>query len=191
MLLYVTDNGSTNDLQSTDIAWTRWDGTNWSAPVAIRTNTQSEFAPQVAYDGNGDAIAVWERVADPNFTNLDLTAMAQQMEIVWSRWARASGTWTEPAPLTSNNYLDHEPLLCGPMNDGSVLAVWTANQQNLLMGTNVPGNDTVLWGKWSAASQAWGAPQVLVNGLAYRLSQSLAGTGNHAVYAWTQDADGS
>jgi hypothetical protein len=190
MLLYVTDNGSSNDLQSTDIAWTRWDGTNWSAPLAIRTNTQSEFAPQVAYDGNGDAIAVWERVADPDFTNLDLTAMAQQMEIVWSRWVRASGTWTEPVPLTANNYLDHAPLLCGPMSDGSVLAVWTKNEANLLMGTNTPATDTVLWADWSAASQSWGAPQVLVDGLAYRLSQSLAGAGNHAVYAWTQDADG-
>jgi hypothetical protein len=166
MLLYVTDNGSSNALQSTDIAWTRWDGTNWSAPLPIRTNTQSEFAPQVAYDGNGDAIAVWERVADPNFTNLDLTAMAQQMEIVWSRWVRASGTWTEPVPLTANNYLDHTPLLCGPMASGDVLAVWTKNQSNLLMGTNAPGNDTVAWSEWSAASRAWSAPQTLVDGLA-------------------------
>ena len=190
MLLYVTDNGSSNQLQSTDIAWTRWDGTNWSTPLAIRTNTQSEFAPQVAYDGNGDAIAVWERVADPNFTNLDLTAMAQQMEIVWSRWVRASRTWSEPVPLTANNYLDHAPLLCGPMASGDVLAVWTKNESNLLMGTNAPGNDTVVWSEWSATSHAWSAPQVLVDGLAYRLSQSLAGAGNHAVYAWTADADG-
>ena len=190
MLLYVTDNGMTNNLQYTDIGWTRWDGTNWSVPLAIQTNTQAEFAPQVAYDGNGDAIAVWERVADPNFNQTNLTAMAAQMEIVWSRWSRTNGAWTEPAALTANSYLDHAPLLCGPMSDGSVLAVWTANQQNLLIGTNAPGNDTVLWAEWSAASRAWSAPRVLVDGLAYRLSQSLAGTGNHAVYAWTLDADG-
>jgi hypothetical protein len=190
MLLYVTDNGITNDLQYTDIAWTRWDGTNWSVPLAIRTNTQAEFAPQVTYDGNGDVIAVWERVADPSFNQTNLTAMAAQMEIVWSRWCRTNGAWSEPAALTANSYLDHAPLLCGPMSDGSVLAVWTANQQNLLMGTNAPGNDTVLWVQWSAASQSWGAPQVLVDGMAYRLSQSLAGAGNHAVYAWTLDADG-
>ncbi len=144
----------------------------------------------MAYDGNGDAIAVWERVADPNFNQTNLTAMAAQMEIVWSRWNRTNGAWTEPAALTANSYLDHAPLLCGPMSDGSVLAVWTANQQNLLIGTNAPGNDTVLWAEWSAASRAWSAPRVLVDGLAYRLSQSLAGTGNHAVYAWTLDADG-
>jgi hypothetical protein len=190
MLLYVTDNGITNNLQYTDIAWTRWDGTNWSVPLAIRTNTQAEFAPQVAYDGNGDAIAVWERVADPNFNQTNLTAMAAHMEIVWSRWSRTNGAWSEPAALTANSYLDHAPLLCGPMSDGSVLAVWTANQQNLLIGTNAPGDDTVLWAEWSAASRAWSAPRVLVDGLAYRLSQSLAGAGGHAVYAWTRDADG-
>jgi hypothetical protein len=190
MLLYVTDNGSSNDLQFTDIKWMRWDGTNWSAPLAIQTNTQAEFAPQVAYDGYGDAIAVWERVADPNFNQTNLTAMAAQMEIVWSRWSRTNGAWSEPAALTANSYLHHAPLLCGPMSDGSVLAVWTANQQNLLMGTNVPGNDTVWWAHWSAASRSWGTPQVLVEGLAYRLSQSLAGAGKRAVYAWTRDADG-
>lgn len=144
----------------------------------------------MAYDGNGDAIAVWERVADPDFNGTDLTAMAAQMEIVWSRWSRTSGGWSEPAALTANSYLDHAPLLCGPMASGNVLAVWTKNESNLLMGTNAPGNDTVLWAEWSAVSGSWGAPQVLVDGLAYRLSQSLAGAGNHAVYAWTRDADG-
>ena len=190
MLLYVTDNGITNNLQYTDIAWTRWNGTNWSVPLAIRTNTQAEFAPQVAYDGNGDAIAVWERVADSSFSQTNLTAMAAQMEIVWSRWVRSSGAWSEPVALTANSYLDHAPLLCGPMASGNVLAVWTKNEANLLMGTNAPGNDAVLWAEWNAANRIWSAPQVLVGGLAYRLSQSLAGTGNHAVYAWTRDADG-
>ncbi len=190
MLLYVTDNRMTNALQYSDIAWTRWNGTNWSLPAAIRTNTQAEFAPQVAYDGNGDAIAVWERVADPNFNGPDLTAMAAQMEIAWSRWSRTNGAWSAPAALTANNYLDHTPLLCGPMASGNILAVWTKNTANLLLGTNAPGNDTVLWAEWRAASRSWSAPQVLVDGLAYRLSQSLAGAGNHAVYAWTRDADG-
>ncbi len=190
MLLYVTDNGMTNSLQYTDIKWTRWDGTNWSVPLAIRTNTQAEFAPQVAYDGNGDAIAVWERVAASNFNETNLTAMAAQMEIAWSRWSRTTRAWSAPAALTANAYLDHAPLLCGPMASGNVLAVWTKNVANQLMGTNAPGNDTVLWAEWSAASRSWGSPQVLVDGLAYRLSQSLAGVGNHAVYAWTRDMGG-
>ena len=189
MLLYVTDNGMSNALQFTDIRWTHWDGTNWSAPHTIETNTQAEFAPQVAYDGNGDAIALWERVADPNFTKVDLTAMAAQMEIVWSRWSRVNGTWSTPAALTTNTILDHAPLLCGPMSDGSVLALWTRNNVNLLMGTNGAGSQ-VLWAKWNPPSQSWTTPQTLLADLPYRLSQFLAGTSNRAVYAWTGDLDG-
>ena len=190
MLLYVNDGGGSNNFHFTDIAWTRWDGTNWSAPLPLHTNAQAEFMPQVKYDGNGDAIAVWQRVADPSFTNLDLTALAAQMELVWSRWDHTTGTWSEPAALTANDHLDNAPLLCGPIVSGNVLLVWTENPANLLMGTNGPGADAVLWSEWSAASRNWSTPQPLVEGLAYRLSQSLAGAGATALYAWTRDGDG-
>ncbi len=68
MLLYVTDNG----MHATTCSTPTSRGRAGTARIGacrwpIRTNTQAEFAPQVAYDGNGDAIAVWERVADPNF----------------------------------------------------------------------------------------------------------------------------
>ena len=191
MLLYVADRGLTNDLQFTEVAWTRFDGTNWGEALTIRTNTQAEFAPQVGYDGHGDAVAVWERVADPSFNSPNLTDMAAQMEVVWSRWARTNGGWSEPVAFTANSYLDHAPLLCGPMTNGDLLVVWTKNEANLLMGTNGSGADTVLWGRWSPAGQSWSAPEVLATNLSHRLSQSLAGISNLAVYAWTADLDGT
>ena len=190
MLLYVSDGGGSNALQFTDIKWTRWDGTNWSTPATILADTRAEFSPQVVYDGNGDALAIWERVADPNFSQTNLAAMAAQMEIVWSRWNHTTRTWSVPAALTANSYLDHEPLLCGPMSNGDALAVWTGNTANLLMGTNAPGADTTFWCRWSATGGTWNVPQVLVGGVPYRLSQSLAGATNRAVYAWTRDLDG-
>ena len=165
MLLYVTDNGASNAFQFADIKWTQFDGTNWSVPATIHTNTQAEFSPQVAYDGNGDAIAVWERVADANFNETNLTAMVAQMEIVWSRWSRTNGAWATPVALTANGYLDHAPQLCGPMANGDVLLTWTKNEANLLMGTGPAGsvsNSVVMQSRWSAASQTWAAPQVLV-----------------------------
>ncbi|MCU0786496.1 MAG: hypothetical protein MUF81_21115, partial [Verrucomicrobia bacterium] len=189
MLLYVADNGTSNALQFTDIRWTRFDGTNWNTPANIQTNTQAEFAPRVAYDGNGDAIAVWERVADPNFNQTNLPAMAAQMEIVWSKWNHTSGAWSAPVSLASNGYLDHAPLLCGPMTNGTVLATWTANTSNLLMGTNGAGSQ-VLCAEWNPASQSWSPPQALLADLPNRLSQSLSGVSNRAVYAWTRDLDG-
>jgi hypothetical protein len=189
ILLYVGDNGGSNTLQCTDIRWTRWDGADWTVPATVHTNTQAEFAPQVAVDGNGDAIAVWERVADTGLTNADLSAIASQMEIAWSRWDRATGVWATPQALTTNGVLDHVPLVCGPMGDGSLLAVWTRNDDNLLMGTNGAGSQ-VIWSKWNPAVRQWSAEQALLTDVPYRLSQSLAGTTNRAVYAWSSDADG-
>ncbi len=190
MLLYVADNGSSNNLDFTDIKWTRFDGTNWSTPLTIQTNTQAEFEPQVKYDGNGNAIAVWDRVNDPNFDQTNLTAMSADMEIVWSEWNRASGAWSTPVALTANNYLDHAPLLCGSLSDGSLLLTWTANTSNLLIDTNGAGSQ-VLWSRWDPVSQTWSTPQILVTNLTYRLSQSLSGAGKLAVYTWSQDMVGT
>ena len=189
MLLYVGDNGSSNTLQCTDIRWTHWDGTDWSLPTTLEADTRAEFAPQVAFDGNGDAIALWERISDPDFTNATLDAIAAEMEIAWSRWDRGTGLWTTPQTLTTNTVLDHAPLVCGPMHDGSLLAVWTRNQNNLRMGTNGAGSE-VLWAQWNASSESWSAEQTLSADLPYRLSQSLDGATNHALYAWSRDLDG-
>ena len=189
MLLYVSDNGASGELQFTDINWLRFDGTDWTEPAPIVSDTRAESSPKVAFDGNGDAVAMWERVKDPDFNTVDIEAMAAQMEIVWSHWDHLSGNWNTPVPITDNNCLDHNPILCGPMTDGSVLAVWTQNQANLLMGdANNPSS--VLWTKWDPNSHNWSTPQTLVTALPYRLSESFAGAGSKAVYAWTRDMNG-
>ena len=189
MLLYASDNNTPGDLKFTDINWLRFDGTNWTEPAPIVTDTRAEFAPQVAFDSDGDAVALWERVKVPDFNTLDIYAMAKEMEIVSSHWDHISQIWSQPTPITDNNYLDHKPLLCGPMADGSVLAVWTENKGNLLMGdSNSPS--TLLWSKWNSGTHNWSAPQTLLANLLYRLSESLSGTANKAVYAYTQDTNG-
>ncbi len=189
MLLYVGDNGSPDTLQCTDIRWSHWDGDQWSAPASILADTRAEFAPRVAFDGNGDAIAVWERVADADFDG-ELADMLGQMEIAWSRWDRATGQWSTPQTLTSNAIPDHAPLLAGPAEDGAVLAVWSRNAQNLLAGTN-GAPDQVLGSKWTPATQTWSAEQTLIPAVANRLSQALAcSTNGYAIYGYTLDPDG-
>ena len=193
MLVYDMDGGGSNDLQFTDISWTRFDGSDWSVPTSLVADTRAEFSPQVRFDGNGDAIAVWERISDPNFTNLDITAIAAELEIVWSRWQSGSGTWSTPVPLTTNSYLDTEPMLCGPMGDGDLMLVWNRNDHNLLAGEGPVGsvsNSAALWSRWDATTSAWSMPSVLVSNMRYRLSHALAGASNRVIYAWTSDADG-
>lgn len=189
MLLYVSDNGAVGDLQFTDINWMWFDGTTWTEPAAIKEDSHAEFAPQVAFDGNGDAVALWQRVKAPDFDTLDIAAMASQMEIVSSRWDAPSGQWSEPIALTDNDRLDHGVLLCGPMADGSLIAVWTQNPGNQLMGDET-SPDAVLWSQWRPSLQSWSPPQTLLDDVPYRLSQSLSGAGGTAAYAWTCDMDG-
>jgi hypothetical protein len=72
MLLCVSDNGAPGDLKFTDINWLRFDGSDWTEPSPIVTDTRAEFAPQVAFDGDGDAVALWERVKVPDFNTPDI-----------------------------------------------------------------------------------------------------------------------
>ncbi|MCC7377166.1 MAG: hypothetical protein IT581_21065 [Verrucomicrobiales bacterium] len=193
MLVYPADNGSPNPLQFTDLRWTRWDGNRWTTPRFLTQDTRAEFSPQIAFDGNGDAIAVWVRVADAAFTQLDLGALAAELEIVWARWDRTTGEWSEPVALTDDRKLDNQPRLSGPLSDGSLLLVWTHNDLNRLLGGGAPGapeNDQVMWTRWSPAAGNWSYPGVLVSNLTYRLSQSLTARDGRGVYAWTTDADG-
>jgi len=193
MLLYVADSGASHSTQFTDINWMRFDGTSWTAPLPIAADPRGEFSPRVAYDGSGDAIAVWERIKDANLSTNDLPQFASQLEIVWSRFDRSTRAWTTPAALTDNNYLDHAPRVAGPLANGDILLVWTVNTSNLLIGEGPVGaatNDQVFWTEWHPSTHSWSAPQKLVGDLPYRLSQTLAGAGTTAIYAWSQDMDG-
>ena len=192
MLLSVRDNGSTNPISFTDIEFTLFDGTNWSSPAVIEENDRWEGNPKVVFDGNGDAVAIWERVSKPHFDQVDISAMAQQLEIVYSRFDSKTRLWQSPEALTTNTVLDHAPLLCGPMGgDGSLIALWTRNDQNLLTGTNDGGASLILSREWSPSTKTWGPERVVATNVVFRLSQSLASNRDKAVYVLTQDLSGS
>jgi hypothetical protein len=57
------------------------------------------------------------------------------------------------------------------------------------MGTNGAGS-AVLWSRWSPAVGRWTPEQTLLPDVPWRLSQSLAGASNRAVYLWSCDLDG-
>lgn len=196
MLLYVRDTGATgNPAQFTEVAWTRFDGATWGPPTALAADSRGQFAPTVSFDGDGDAVAVWERIKDLGFNQTnDLSALAAQMEIVWSRRDMGSGTWTVPQALSDNTYLDHRPQLAGPLSDGDLLVAWTRNEANAMMGTGAAGsvsNSCVMAARWDSATAAWGTPAPLVTNLTGELSVSLAAAGDKAVYCWTRDVDGN
>jgi len=189
MLLYVRDTGAENPVQFTEIAFTRFDGENWSAPAALAADPRAQFSPQVVFEGNGDALAVFERVKDAAFAEADLKEFAARLEIVWSRWDAATGTWSVPEALTDNAILDFKPRLAGPLADGDLLLTWSQSEGNQPTGT-AAALLRVLTARWDTATKTWGEPAVLVDQLAGELGDTLAAGGNRAVYVWSRDLDG-
>ena len=194
MLLYARDTGAVNPLQFTEIAWTRYDGTSWTTPAALAPAANGQFSPKVSFDGNGDAIAVWEQINDPAFSSGSLEQLASHMEIVWSRWNSATSTWTTPVAMTANSFLDHDPRLAGPLPDGDLVLTWVRNQGNKLAGEGTSGaatNDEVMAARWDATTRTWGTPTSLVPNLTGDTCHSLAVGGSKAVFMWGRDMDGN
>lgn len=192
MLLYVRDvPASTNPVQNTEIAFSRFDGAagTWSTPAALATDARGQFAPVVRYTNNGDAVAVFERVKNTAFTTTDLTAFAAQMELVWSRWSATTQTWSAPVALTDNTVLDHAPQIAGPLADGDLLLTWTRNAGNEVSAT-AAAPDSVFTSRWDAATGVWSAPAALVENLVATSGEALAAGGSSAVYVWGRDLDG-
>lgn len=194
MLLYTRDSGATNPVQFTEVAWTFFDGTSWTTPAAISPDPRGQIEPDVAFDGNGAAVAVWARVKDAGFSGTELSQIAAQMEIVSATRDPMTGEWGEVTPLTDNGFLDHKPRLAGPLSDGDLILIWRENRANLLVGTGNAGaseNTRIMTRRWDASAGAWETAEVLVPDLAGELSVSLAGQGGKAVIALTRDMDGN
>lgn len=188
MLLYVRDTGVPNPVQFTEVAWTRFNGISWSTPAPIAADVRGQFAPQVAFDGNGAAVAVWERMKDAAFSVSDVTLAAAQMELVTAKWDPTAGTWGAVTALTDNAHVDHSAQLAGPLADGDLILTWRENPSNLLIGT-ASGISRVLTRRWDAATSTWGAAQVLVDNLCGDLSVSLTAAGSKAVLLISRDMD--
>jgi hypothetical protein len=190
MLAYVSDTGVANPIQFTNVAYTFYNGTAWSTPAAIAAAANAQFAPKVAFDGAGNAIAVWEQIKDPAFAGTEIEAIGAQLEIMWSRWTSATQTWSPAVALTDNSFLDRAPQLAGPMANGDLILTWIQNEANLLTGS-ATGNSRVMTARWNKTAGNWGTPSVLVDNLVGDLSHALAASGNKAVYLWSKDVDGN
>jgi hypothetical protein len=186
LLLWVHDDTGKPLMQGEEVRYSLYDGSSWSAPANITNDSLQDFAPQVAYDGSGHAVAVWERnkVVQSGSSALD-AAYANAFELAYAVWNGTS--WNAPAYLTNNNALDHNPLLAQG-SDGQLLLVWRRNPAGELMGTPTHP-DTLYCARWNGA--AWNAPQVLLDGAdgITGLSAARHDADTMAV-AYSQDTDG-
>ena len=190
MLLYVSDTEASNPVQFTQISWTHFDGSSWSTPEPLDIDARAQYAPQVSFDGEGNAIAVFERIKDVGYAGSNMEEYAGLMEIVWSRWDASTKEWSSPEPLTDNDVVDFQPALAGTLNDGDLMLVWQQNQVNVLGATtNAPVD--ILTTRWDSLAGSWETPAVLVNDLTSELSSTLAAGGETSIFLWAQDLDGN
>ncbi|TEU00475.1 MAG: hypothetical protein E3J29_01875, partial [Dehalococcoidia bacterium] len=175
-------------MQGEEVVASLWDGANWSPPMTITSDTHPDYNPELAFDGSGNAVAVWERSHNPNLppdTELD-EDFIKDMEIAYAVYDAAGGTWSAPALLTDNGYVDHGPkLVAAP--DGRLMAVWRANPANVLFG-DATAPDALYYAIWDGA--AWSAPQVALGGLANMWSWDFDFRGDAAVLVLSRDVDG-
>ena len=183
MIPYVYSDPKDPVLQSMEIYYTYYDGSTYSTPMAIQDDTRSEFNPTVAYDGNGNVVAVWERIKDEDFSG-ELEEMVKKVEIVWSLFK--DDTWSTPVAITDNQYMDHAPMLA-ESHDNKILLVWRSNQDNELIGTTEKP-DTIHYATWNGSS--FSEKAILAEHISDSFKFSLAYNGTNAILAYTKDVDG-
>ena len=187
LLLWVHDDISKPLMQGEEILYSVYNGSTWSSPAGITNDNLQDFAPQVAFDGMGKAVAVWERNKLVQTTSSQLDdKYANAFEIAYAVWNGT--TWSAPAFLTNNNALDHSPLLIRG-NDGKLFLIWRQNPAGKFIGTP-EAPETLYWAVWDGA--AWSPPQVLISNAIHVLDITAArhdGTEMGVVY--TLDTDGN
>lgn len=95
----VTD-GANVDFTNPDcnIVWSGWNGTSWSAPLALsENNDRTEQTPTAAFTSNGDGIAAW------------VTKNGTAASLHYSIYRANSGNWSSPGLVIESDYFIEEP----------------------------------------------------------------------------------
>jgi hypothetical protein len=205
-----TDTGSSVQAAT----WTA--GGGWSAPSTLSAATGWAYLPDVAIDGQGDAVVVWYRYTGTGFS------------VVESATQTASGGWSPPGTVSRSDGWSEDPHVAAG-GKGKVVAVWhrqisrlweieastrsaggdwsapnalrpTTGTYGLQVGVSDNGDGLAVWTHGSALEAATGAvggswsspgsvsPSFGTQAAAVRLA--VGGKGD-AVALWTRYADGA
>ncbi|RLB88252.1 MAG: hypothetical protein DRH26_13945, partial [Deltaproteobacteria bacterium] len=174
--------------QETEIYYSFFDGTNYTAPAPILDDTRADFSPSIAYDSTGKIICVWQRVKVINFQGVELTVMVPELEIVYSVYDPAAQTpaWSEPLSLTDNTFMDYNPMLRRG-NNGNLMLVWLSNEGNRLIG-NSDSPTSIHYSTWDGSQ--FSGSTTLGTTLEDSFKFSFAYNGTNGILTYTKDMDG-
>jgi len=128
-------------------------------PAALNPNAATDsgddFSPQVASDGAGNWLAVWDSTDSPGAT------LGSDSDILVSRSSDAGVSWTAPAALNRNAATDSgndsSPQLASD-GAGNWLAVWDSTDSR---GATLGSDSDILVSRSSDAGVSWTAPAAL------------------------------
>jgi len=184
LVLWVHDDPTKPLAQGEEIRAAYWNGSTWISDSLTADNLQ-DFAPQVAFDTDGDAVAIWERTNTVQISpTLDITYV-QSFDIAWAEWDGAG--WSAPLALTANDLLDTSPKL-ERAQDGTLLALWRTGDGHDLLGTGAHPI-TLTYAVWDGG--AWSAPATAADNLSGILDVDLAVySADQAGLVLARDGDG-
>lgn len=164
--------------------WQRFDGSDhviqsvrysastgtWSAVTTLSPTGQIAAVPQVAMDGSGNAIAVWELpFASPSIVQA-------------TRYSAGTGTWSTPINLSAPGQSAGQPQVAVD-GSGNAIAVWTRSSDHTIQGVRYAAGT----GTWGTAATLPGSgsgsqyPQVAVDGSGNAIAVWIESDGSNAV----------
>ncbi len=169
------------DIGAQDIWYSIWDNpkSQWWTPSGAQASpitepTGNDVDPNIAFDRQGSAIAVWSHETDNASLGTD---------IWYSRWS--GNDWTIPTEVASLAGNDSDPAVAYDTN-GWAITIWVHNSTyiyySLWNGTNWIGPAQAIVSDWPLLP-FWGSnlPEI-----AFTSSRARGYTSNKAVAIWTQ-----
>ncbi|PDV97118.1 hypothetical protein A9Q02_19220 [Candidatus Chloroploca asiatica] len=170
--------------QAHELTFSRWDGTAWTAPAALTNDDRLDGAPQLAWAGDGRAVAVWHRMGAVLAPEAIWdAATANQVEIATASFDPATGQWSALAALTTNAVLDFAPQLAAG-RDGTLLAAWRQNSAGVLQG-DATNPDTVMTAFYR---DGWATPAPALTDIPGLVDYAVGVGDGHATLAFVQTA---
>jgi len=127
----------------------------WSYPVALNTNAEtdsgSDSSPQVATDGAGHWVVVWDSDDDLGGT------IGTDYDILVARSTDNGATWTAPAALTTNSAWDRFPRVATD-GGGNWLAAWMSSDD---LGGTIGSDVDILVARSTDNGATWTSPIAL------------------------------
>jgi len=185
MMIWVQNRIEENNYYS-DICYSTWKGTDWSASGYISTDKHYDFDPALTYDSNGNVIAVWSRVPSSIIMNPpdDSVDILETQEIVYSIWDGSA--WSTPQPITDDTFADGRATVTASQ-DGKVLAVWVGDTDSNFTTTD---DMELYYSVWDGTQ--WTLKTALTSNTFMDYSVSLANDSmGNVIACWVQDLDGN